>query len=59
MELGKISTHWKGATGESMVAGYSEDRGYSILKRNFRSRRGEIDNVAQFGDTLAFVEVKC
>jgi putative endonuclease len=34
-------------------------RGYKILYRNFRGRRGgEIDIVCRDGDTLVFVEVK-
>ncbi len=34
-------------------------RGYKILHRNFRGRRGgEIDLVCRDGDTLVFVEVK-
>ena len=32
--------------------------GYRILERNFRSRYGEIDIVAEDGDDLVFVEVK-
>ena len=59
LEQGNISTHCKGYTGECLAAGYLEDQGNSILMRNFRARRGKIDIVAQFGDTLALVEVKC
>lgn len=35
-----------------------EGMGYVILARNFRTRRGEIDLVAQDGDTVVFIEVK-
>ncbi|MGE5413643.1 MAG: YraN family protein [Syntrophomonadaceae bacterium] len=31
---------------------------YRILERNFRTRRGEIDLIAEEGGTLCFIEVK-
>ena len=34
------------------------DSGYEILKRNFRSRYGEIDIIAKDDETIVFVEVK-
>jgi len=34
-------------------------KGYRIIDRNYRKREGEIDIIAQVGDILAFVEVKC
>jgi putative endonuclease len=33
-------------------------RGLRILQRNYRCRQGEIDLIAQDGDTLVFVEVR-
>jgi putative endonuclease len=33
-------------------------KGYTILTRRYRSKRGEIDVVALDGETLVFVEVK-
>jgi len=33
-------------------------KGFRILSRNWRTRLGEIDLVAEKGDTLVFVEVK-
>ena len=33
-------------------------RGLTIVARNFRTRRGEIDLIARDGDTLVFVEVR-
>ncbi len=47
-----------GALGEQAAASYLEKRGYEIVARNFRSRFGEIDLVAQNDRFLAFVEVK-
>lgn len=47
-----------GRWGENVAATYLEAQGYQILSRNWRTRRGEIDLVAQIGETIAFVEVK-
>jgi putative endonuclease len=33
-------------------------KGYQILEKNFKCRRGEVDIVAERGDTIVFVEVK-
>ncbi len=47
-----------GAEGESQAADYLIGQGYTIVTRNFHSRRGEIDLVALDGDQLVCVEVK-
>jgi putative endonuclease len=47
-----------GKKGEVVAAKLLQREGYKILARNFNSRFGEIDIVAQEGDTLVFVEVK-
>jgi putative endonuclease len=47
-----------GTLGESKAEAYLRRRGLRILERNFRLRMGEIDLVAQDGDTLVFVEVR-
>ncbi|GAB4144095.1 MAG: YraN family protein [Candidatus Promineifilaceae bacterium] len=47
-----------GAWGESVAATYLEAHGYRIVQRNWRCIYGEIDIVAQQGETLVFVEVK-
>jgi putative endonuclease len=52
------SAHARGVRGEDAAAGWLAERGYSILARNFRSRSGEIDIVAEKDGVLAFVEVK-
>jgi putative endonuclease len=41
-----------------MAAAYMKCRGYSVLSRNWRSRRGEIDLVCSGGEEIVFVEVK-
>lgn len=47
-----------GNEGESIVAAKMQKNGFTILARNFRTAIGEIDIIAQRGNTLAFVEVK-
>lgn len=49
----------KGDRGEAAVASYLKRRGYAILEKQFRCRRGEIDLIARSADgVLCFVEVK-
>lgn len=47
-----------GRMGETAVCRYLMQQGYTIRKRNYRIRGGEIDIIAQKGEILAFVEVK-
>ena len=47
-----------GAFGERLAAAHLEAKGYRIRARNYRCREGEIDIVAQDGQTLVFVEVR-
>lgn len=47
-----------GKKGEQLAQRYLEERGYAILARNYRTRRGEIDIIAEDDETLVFVEVK-
>jgi len=47
-----------GDSGERVAARLLEQHGYTILTRNYRTRAGEIDLVAQDADGLAFVEVR-
>lgn len=47
-----------GRLGEDAAAEYLLSRGYRILRRNYRSRRAEIDIVARKEGVLVFVEVK-
>ena len=48
-----IGTHY-----EELAAGYLREQGLRILVRNFRTRFGEIDLIAEDAGTLVFVEVK-
>lgn len=47
-----------GDSGERVAALYLEQHGYHILARNYRTRVGELDLVAEDADGLAFVEVR-
>ncbi|WP_325199502.1 YraN family protein [Oscillibacter sp.] len=48
-----------GDQGEALAARYLEERGYTILNRQWRCRFGELDLVARSPDgVLCFVEVK-
>lgn len=47
-----------GDKGEEIAADFLLDKGYQILERNYFSRYGEIDLVAQDFDAVVFVEVK-
>ena len=46
------------AQGESIAAAHLEARGLRIIDRNYHVRYGEIDLIAEEGDTLVFVEIK-
>ena len=47
-----------GTVGEDAAARILMRRGYTIIARNVRTRRGEIDLIARDGGTLVFVEVR-
>lgn len=47
-----------GFFGERKAAKYLKKNGYKILERNFRCPAGEVDIIAEKGETVAFVEVK-
>lgn len=47
-----------GIQGEVLVAEWLQKKGITILARNYRTRRGEVDLIASKNETIAFVEVK-
>ena len=47
-----------GDSGERVAALFLEQRGYEILARNFRTRLGEMDLIAEDAAGLAFIEVR-
>lgn len=59
--FGKIKTTEKisvGQQGETLACQYLTRQGYRIIVRNYRTKLGEIDIVAEERGTLVFVEVK-
>ena len=53
-----MKTRERGAWGEERAARFLKGKQYRIIARNFTSRFGEIDLIAQYKDTVIFVEVK-
>ncbi len=47
-----------GKNGEDKVAAFLRKKGYSVIKRNYQCRFGEIDIIATFKEYIVFVEVK-
>lgn len=50
--------HELGATSEDQAAIFLKKKGYRILDRNVAYKVGEVDIVAEDGETLVFVEVR-
>ena len=47
-----------GKKGEAIASDYLKKIGYGILDKNFRTRDGEIDLIAEDGEEIVFIEVK-
>lgn len=47
-----------GVKGENIAAEYLQEKGYTILERNYRKQYGEVDIIATHKNTLVFIEVK-
>lgn len=47
-----------GRQGEEATERFLAKQGYKIIDRNFHTRWGELDIIAQDGDTVVFTEVK-
>lgn len=52
------NTTQKGREAEDFACTFLENNGYKIIERNFNTRFGEIDIIAQKNEILHFVEVK-
>jgi putative endonuclease len=55
---GRLTSKTSGAWGEDLALRYLLRRGYKLVERNYRKRRGEIDLIVRKEETLVFVEVK-
>lgn len=53
-----VNRRARGAEAEKLAITYLEPLGYCIVETNWRCRLGEIDIVAQDGNTWAFIEVR-
>ena len=53
MNIGKV-----GENGEKRVAEFLRKNGFSVVKRNYQCRYGEIDIIAESKQYILFVEVK-
>jgi len=56
--MAKTAKRQVGDTGEGVACKYLEQRGYTVLQRNYLKPWGEIDIVARKANKLYFVEVK-
>jgi len=52
------NTRARGRMGESAAEEWLRGEGFKIVDRNAVTKAGEIDLIAQEGDTLCFIEVK-
>lgn len=50
--------NWSGARAEDLCAKLLQGAGLRVLARNWRCRHGEIDLIAEEGETLVFAEVR-
>lgn len=47
-----------GIKGENLAVTFLKEKGYRIIARNYKTGIGEIDIIAQDGNTMVFIEVK-
>lgn len=54
----EFNTKKLGAYGEQLACDYLIKKGFRIIQKNFRYKKGEIDIICRDKETLVFVEVK-
>ena len=47
-----------GKSGETLATIYIQNKGYTVIERNWRSHRNEVDIIASLKNVLHFIEVK-
>ena len=58
MPASSSSPFLSGVQAEEIACNYLQRQGLTLLERNYRCRRGEIDLIMQEGETLVFIEVR-
>lgn len=58
MKTDETSTKEKGDKGEALAAKYLEEHGFTIIARNWKHARFELDLIAENKTHIVFVEVK-
>ena len=58
MTVARTPQQLAGGTAEDLAADFLVRQGLTLLARNYRTRMGEIDLIAQEGRTVVFVEVR-
>jgi putative endonuclease len=58
MEDKRTNKQKTGAIGESIATQFLRNKGYKIIKKNYRKPWGEIDIIAEKQNTVRFIEVK-
>ena len=53
-----MNKYEKGKCGEDIVCKYLIEKGYLVIERNYRGKKGEIDIIARDGNAIVFIEVK-
>ena len=53
-----MNTIKRGKWGEDLALSFLKQKGYTSVKRNFRSRFGEIDLIMKNNEFIVFIEVK-
>ncbi len=53
-----LNNRASGDLGEEIARRYLSRKGYEIVESNYRTRRGELDLISRFHNTLVIVEVK-
>ena len=53
-----MSTTERGRKAEQLAANYLEQRGFTIIEKNWRNRYAEIDLIARSGELIHIIEVK-
>lgn len=54
----RLTAKLRGQTAEEQACHFLEQQGLTLLTKNYRCPRGEIDLVMQHGDMVVFIEVR-